>query len=110
MAETYKKLAHALADATTEDVYTVPANTSTIVKHIRLTNVDTSNSCHVKLYHRDNGDSSDTSTQILSQATIEAGGWAEFEGTIIMEAADILTLVVQAANDINFAVYGLELT
>jgi hypothetical protein len=111
MAETYKKLGHELVTGgTTATMYTVPASTSAIVKHIRLTNVDTGNACHVKIYHRDNGESADTGSQILPQISIRAGGWAEFEGTIIMEALDLLSITVQTADDINYVVYGMELT
>jgi hypothetical protein len=111
MAETYKKLGQALiANQSANTMYTTPANTSTIVKHIRLTNVDTGNSCHVKLYHLDSGGTAGTSNQILPETTITAGGWAEFEGTIIMEAADFLQITCQNASDINYVVYGMELT
>ena len=111
MAETYKKLGHALVTGgTTATMYTVPASTSAIVKHIRLTNVDGSNACHVKIYNRDDGESADTGSQILPEISIRAGGWAEFEGTIIMEALDFLYIETQATDDINYVVYGMELT
>ena len=111
MAETYKKLGQALlttANATT--MYTCPASTSTIVKHMRFTSVDASNTCHIKIYHLDSGGTAGTANQILAETTILANGWAEFEGTIIMEAADFLQITAQNANDINYVVYGMELT
>jgi len=87
MAETYKKLGQALlttANATT--MYTCPSSTSTIVKHMRFTSVDASNTCHIKIYHLDSGETAgDAGTQILAETTILANGWAEFEGTIILE-------------------------
>ena len=113
MAETYKKLGQALVTAanTATTMYTAPANTSTIVKHMRFTSVDASNTCHIKLYHLDSGETAgDAGTQILAETTILANGWAEFEGTIIMEAADFLQINAQNANDINYVVYGMELT
>ena len=113
MAETYKKLGQALVTAanTATTMYTTPANTSTIVKHMRFTSVDGSNTCHIKLYHLDSGETAgDAGTQILAETTIGANGWAEFEGTIIMEAADFLQINAQNANDINYVVYGMELT
>ena len=113
MAETYKKLGQALVTAanTATTMYTTPANTSTIVKHMRFTSVDASNTCHIKLYHLDSGETAgDAGTQILAETTIGAKGWAEFEGTIIMEALDILQITAENANDINFVVYGMELT
>ena len=111
MAETYKKLGQALiGDTNANTMYPCPASTSTIVKHIRLTNVDTSNSCHVKLYHLDSGGTAGTGNQILPQTTVQAGGWAEFEGTIILEAADFLQIQCENASDINYVVYGMELS
>ena len=112
MAETYKKLGHELVEGSpaTATMYTVPALTSAIVKHIRLTNVDTGNACHVKIYHRDNGEGADTGSQILPQVSIRAGGWGEFEGTIIMEALDFLYIEAENTADINYVVYGMELT
>ena len=96
---------------TATTMYTTPANTSTIVKHMRFTSVDASNTCHIKLYHLDSGETAgDAGTQILAETTIGANGWAEFEGTIIMEAADFLQINAQNANDINYVVYGMELT
>jgi hypothetical protein len=111
MAETYKKLGQALISTTSATtMYTAPANTSTIVKHMRFTSVDASNTCHIKLYHLDSGGTAGTGNQILAETTILANGWAEFEGTIIMEAADFLQITAQNANDINYVVYGMELT
>ena len=85
MAETYKKLGQALVASanTATTMYTTPANTSTIVKHMRFTSVDARNTCHIKLYHLDSGGTAGTGNQILAETTIGANGWAEFEGTII---------------------------
>ena len=111
MAETYKKLGQALISTTNATtMYTAPANTSTIVKHMRFTSVDASNTCHIKLYHLDSGGSAGTGNQILAETTIGANGWAEFEGTIIKEAADFLQITAHNANDINYVVYGMELS
>ena len=111
MAETYKKLGQALVTTTNATtMYTVPANTSAIVKHMRFISVDASNTCHIKLYHLDSGGTAGTSNQILAETTIGANGWAEFEGTIILEANDFLQITAQTANDINYVVYGMELT
>ena len=105
MAETYKKLAQGQLPSSAGTIYTVPSGTSTIIKHIRLVNTDSS-ARTARLYH----DGTTDATTILPAASIEAGGWAEFEGTIIMEAADFLQINAQNANDINYVVYGMELT
>ena len=51
---------------------------------------------------------------VLNGANIASGGWADFNGTIILEAQDELrglcTLNTPAATDITYVLYGLELT
>ena len=42
MAETYKKLAQGQLPSSAGTIYTVPSGTSTIIKHIRLVNTDSS--------------------------------------------------------------------
>ena len=65
----------------------------------------------IKIYHLDSGETAgDAGTQILAETTILANGWAEFEGTIILEANDFLQITAQTANDINYVVYGMELS
>ena len=105
MAETYKKLAQTLVDSSNETLYTVPANTTTIIRSMRLVNT-TGTAATVKLFH----DGTATANMILPFVTIAANGWAEFDGTIIMEAADTLIGISGTQNVINMTVYGLELT
>ena len=105
MAETYKKLAQGQLPSSAGTLYTVPANTSTIVKHIRIVNTDSS-ARTARLYH----DGTTDATTILPAVSIEAGGWAEFEGTIVMEAADTLSGLGSVASQVTYTVYGMELT
>lgn len=106
MVEAYKKLAQTLIPAAVAAVYTVPALTSTIVKHIVITNNTSSAVTGVSLYHDGTGD-----TQLLLPGvTLEAGEWAEFDGTITMETAD--TLQAKAGTDavLGLTAHGLEIT
>ena len=105
MAETYKKLAQGQLPSSAGTIYTVPSGTSTIIKHIRLVNTDSS-ARTARLYH----DGTTDATTILPAASIEAGGWAEFEGTIVMEAADTLAGLGSVASQVTYTIYGLELT
>jgi len=105
MAETYKKLAQGQLPATVGTLYTVPASTTAIVKYITLTN-NTAGAQTAQLFH----DGTAAAQSILPAISIAAGGWAEFEGTIIMEAADTLSGDSDAATSITYTVYGLELT
>ena len=85
MAETYKKLAQGQLANSTGTLYTVPANTSALIGHIRLVN-NTGANRTVKLYH----DGTTDAQAILPTMTIEAGGWAEFSRGIVMEASDTM--------------------
>ena len=105
MANTYKKLAQAQMGTSVATRYTVPGGTTTIVKHIRLVN-PTGTARTAALWHDGVGDAQ----AILPPATIPAGGWAEFDGTIIMEAGDTLSDQADAASAITITIYGDEIT
>ena len=105
MAETYKKLAQGQLANSTGTLYTVPANTSALIGHIRLVN-NTGANRTVQLYH----DGTTDAQAILPTMTIEAGGWAEFSGGIVMEASDTMSGVSDAATAITYTVYGMEIT
>jgi len=73
------------------------------VKHITLVNYSVSNRT-VKLWHDGNADTN----YIMPEVTIQAGGWAEFDGVICMEAADTLKADASAATSITYTIHGLE--
>ena len=118
MAETYKRLGQgqvALAvNASNGILYTCPANTTAIVRQMNFSNVDASAIHALTLYHIDNGGTANDTKVILKAANIESGGWADFTGTIILEAQDELrglgTLNDAEATDITYVLYGLELS
>ena len=109
MAETYKKLAQGQLATSVGRLYLCPANTTTIVRHIRLVNTD-SDIHSVTMHHIDSGVTPSGATNILNAVNLAAGGWAEFDGTIIMEAGDTLVGISGTDEAINLTVYGLELT
>lgn len=106
MAETYKKLAQALIDSTVGILYTVPALTQTIVKHIVITNNTTSAVTDIFLYH----DGTSDTECLLPGVTLGAGEWCEFDGVITMEASD--TLQAKAGTDtvLGMTVHGMEIS
>ena len=115
MAETYKKLAGlaaATASPTTSTgvVYTVPASTSTIVKSIRLVNTSTTTATTIQLWHAANASGTPAAAQVILPAiSIDAGGFAEFDGTLTMATTE--TIYAQAGlATITVTVYGVELT
>ena len=103
MAETIKKLAQTPIDATVEAIYTVPASTTTIIKHIRIVN-PSGTAATVTLYH----DGTTDAFMILPAATIEAGGWAEYDGVITMETGDTLQAKSGTDDVMTITVYGME--
>ena len=105
MAETYKKLIQELVDETNDTFITVDSNTTVIIKSMRAVNT-TGTAATLKLFH----DGTAAVNLILPFVTIAANGWGEFEGSIIMEAADTLVGISGTDAAINLTVYGLELT
>ena len=83
-------------------VYT---HTTVIIKSMRVVNT-TGTAATLKLFH----DGTAAVNLILPFVTIAANGWAEFDGTIIMEAGDTLVGISGTDEAINLTVYGLELT
>jgi hypothetical protein len=105
MAETLKKLAQSLIDTTVETVYTVPGSTTTIIKHIVITNNTAGAVTGITIYHDGNADVN----CILPGVDLAAGEWGEFEGVIAMEAADTLQVKSLTGDDVAaITVYGME--
>ena len=105
MAETYKKLVQELVDNSNDTLLTVADNTTVIIKSMKAVNT-TGTAATLKLCH----DGTAAVNMILPFVTIAANGWAEFDGTIIMEAADTLVGISGTDEAINLTGYGVELT
>ena len=105
MTDTYKKLDQRQVGNTATTLFTVGAAKQVIVKHIRVVNNDTS-ARTIRLWH----DGSNPENAILPVTSIRAGGWAEFDGTITMEAADTLVAQASVSGQVTITVYGLEIS
>lgn len=105
MTETFKKVGQiTLTGAGTKDsLYTVPEETETAIKHIRLVNYSGAGTT-VKLWH----DGENNNNLILPMVTLGAGEWAEFDGSILMEADEVLKAEAGAGSSITVTVYGVE--
>jgi len=103
MTQAYKKLGQGTLTGGQDTLYTVPASTEAIVKEITLVNYS-GVARTVKMWHDGVADAN----YILPAATIEAGGWANFDGIITMEAADTLLAQASAAASVTYTVYGME--
>lgn len=99
-----KKLAQVQPGTTPTTLYTVPASKVAEIVHIRVVN-PTGASHTIKLWH----DGSADVNLILPTVTIDAGGWGEFDGRILMETGDTLVAQADAASAVTATVYGFEL-
>ena len=106
--DNFKMLAQAQLGTSEAAVYgAVPANHETIIKHITVVNNDTE-ALWFTLFHS-TGTTYDETTTIIPEATIPAGGWAEFNGTITMDATDILAGKGEQASELTITVWGDEI-
>jgi len=105
MAEAWKKLAQGQLPSTVGTIYTVPASTETIIKHIVLSN-PTGSDRTAALWH----DGTTDAFNILPPTTIVAGTWAEFDGVLTLEAGDTIAGDSDAATAVTFTIYGLEIS
>ena len=105
MAEAYKKLYQGQPGTSAATVYTVPGSTTAIVKHVRAVNTSGATTT-IKLFHDGTADAN----VILPAVTLGSGEWCEFDGAILMEAADTLAAQAGAATSITLTVYGLEIS
>jgi len=102
--ERYLKLAQGqLALATPTAIYTCPIGYSAVVRHIRLAN-PTGSAREVSLRQ---GGVTDASV-ILPETSVVAGGWGEFDGTIMVGEGEVIYGHSDAASAVTYALYGLE--
>lgn len=113
MADTFKKLAQALILTSNTTLYTTPASTTTIIRHMRIVNTNTTTDRTVKLFHNPSGEGGANAADdvILPFVTIDGGGWGEFEGTIILETGDTLVGICgESSTEVTITLYGMEIT
>ena len=106
--DNFKLLAQAQLGTSEAAVYgAVPSSHETIIKYITVVNNDTE-ALWFTLFHS-TGTTYTEATTIIPEATIPAGGWAEFNGTITMDATDILAGKAEQASEITISIYGDEI-
>jgi hypothetical protein len=107
MTDTFKTLyQNQLTTAANTLLYgPIGAGTQTIVKQIRVVNTDTA-ACGISFYT--NGTAA--ANIILPEISVDAGGFAEFEGTITLGATNTLYAKASVASCLTVTVYGLEIT
>lgn len=105
MAESYEKLYQGQPGTSAATVYTVPGSTQAIVKHIRAVNMGGATTS-IGLFH----DGTAAANRILPDVPLAPGEFLEWDGTILMEAADTLAAIASVATSITLTVYGIEVT
>lgn len=106
MAETYKRIAQLQVAAAAAVIYTVPAGTQTVVKHIRAVNTTTGTPATIGLFHG----GTDAAHRVLPDVPLNPGEWCEEDGLFTLAAGDTLAAVSSVANAITLTIYGIELT
>jgi len=100
---TFKKLYQGQPTSSVAALYTVPADTATRITYIIVTNT-TGSDRTIEFYH----DGSAATNNILPPSTVKAGGFAEFDGELLMEAADTLQGKANVSATLSVAIYGIE--
>jgi hypothetical protein len=106
MPNAYKRLYQGQLPNATGTLYTVPAATTTIIRHIRIVNTDTSARTFT-FYHGGTG----ASNLILPDSvTINPGEWIEMDVQIYCAAGDVISGKADAAAKVTVSMYGIEMT
>jgi hypothetical protein len=105
MANTYKSYFVDLTTTSKTLIYTVPANTTALVKTIQLTNE--SGNVNTQVYV------TDTSASIeyeVSHSTLAARSTENFaKGSIVLEAGDLIKIQAATANTVTGVISVLEI-
>ena len=124
MANVYTNHKTVLSTTNLTTLYTVPAQTTAIIKSVRVANVDTSNNCEVSLYLVDTGTTSYTlqlSRDIESKTTQEllaAGNSSQVSADsstssiapLVAKESEIIKIQAENANDLHVVLSVLEIS
>ena len=106
MAFTIKALGDGQLASTKGTLYTTPTGIETIIKTITLVNTDTS-ARTVNLYVKPGA----TSRRIIPKdLSLAVGAQFEWEGTITLEAADLIQGDASVATVVDYVINGVEQT
>ena len=103
MAETFKKLAQGTVPASITALFTGVSGFHYVIKHMRFANFSGANQT-LTLYQ----DGALSANIILPTSTILAGGWAEFEGAILLEDTGTIRGIASTVTTLTYTIYGLE--
>ena len=126
MANAYTNYKAVLSTNQLSTLYTVPAETTSIIKSIRVSNTDTENDCNISLFLVD---SSGSSFGIETDRTVKAKRSAELLATgvlnagfgsvdssfapataIVVKESEVIKAQAQNGNDLNTIISVLEIS
>ena len=108
MATQYKVIAQSAPSATTNtDIYTVPANTQTVISTLVIANRAATDATY-RIAVRPNGATLDNQHYLAYDVTVGAADSTNLTIGITMDAADVLTVYASTAN-LSFNVFGTEI-
>jgi hypothetical protein len=124
MANVYTNYKAVLSSTNLTTLYTVPSETTAIIKSVRVANVDASNNCEVSLYLVDTGSTSYTlqlSRDIESKTTQEllaAGNLSQSSADssvasavpLVAKESEIIKIQAENANDLHVVLSVLEIS
>ena len=107
---TEKKLARQAVNDSGETIYTVPADTKTIVKDIHICN-NSDSDCYVTLWLVPNGGSPTDENVMFYQWNVPANDFVHWNGWQVLDTAgDTIQALAETSDQITIMVSGAELT
>ena len=124
MANVYTNYKAVLSSTNLTTLYTVPSETTAIIKSVRVANVDASNNCEVSLYLVDTDSTSYTlqlSRDIESKTTQEllaAGNLSQSSADssvasavpLVAKESEVIKIQAENANDLHVVLSVLEIS
>ena len=99
----YRNISHAVTNSS-QDAYTCPANTTTIVREIIVTNVDGTNNADITLSLHDGSASS--AKAFVSTKQVNADDFLRIDtANIYLEASDKIQAVASASSALNLFLF-----
>jgi hypothetical protein len=105
VATTPKPLVHIQLAAAAATLYTTPGSTTTVVRHIRVVNADTTASYTFDLYRNGSGDAN----RITETITVPAGGSWEDDVYIPLNPTDTIQGKASVATKLTIFIGGAEI-
>jgi hypothetical protein len=111
MAEAFKKLAQGRLPVSggTTKLYDVPSSTEGIIKTINISN-NTASAREVHLFAVGNGGSPADDNLILPGISLGAGCWADWDGTMTLEALTEIHGYAAVTDVISYTIWGIEIS